>query len=189
MPSNRSLAALASAIAIVALTGIAAGQSPGAGSELGLGVRIGISFGVALVFNLVLSGAAVAFGPQYTSNRVSEISDDPGSAFLWGLLVAIGVPIVLFLFAITIVGLIVAVPGFLLLAAVTLVGNAVTIVWVGNAIAGDSNDPGGRAVVVGAIVLSCLWAVPIVGNFLAQLLSLLGTGVVGRRLAESRQDD
>jgi len=185
MPSNRLPAAIASALALLAFAGIAAGQSSGAASELGLGVRIGTSFGVALIGNVLLGGFALALAPQYTRNCVREISDDPGGAFVWGLLVAVGVPIALFLLAITIVGLLVAVPGAFVLAIVSLVGNAVTIVWVGSAIAGDARDPSARALVVGAAVLSCLWAIPILGNFLSQILSLLGTGVVGRRLYES----
>lgn len=185
MPSTRLLAYSGSTVALFALTGIAAAQSPGPGAELGFGTRIGIRFAVAFVVNLLLAGAAVTLGPRYTSLRVEDVRSDPGSAFLWGLLVSIGVPIALALLAITIVGLLVAVPGFVVLAIVGIVGNAVTVIWVGSAIAGDAGRPDGTAAAVGALVLAIVWSIPVLGNFVSSVVSLLGTGVVGRALYES----
>jgi len=185
MPSNRPLIVGGSAIALLTLAGVAAAQSPGAGSELGFGTRIGIRFAVALVVNLLLGGAAVALGPRYTAKRIGEIRSDPGAAFVWGLLVSIGVPIALALLAITIIGLVVAIPSILLLAAIGIAGSAIAVVWIGSTLVGDGDRPDGKAAVVGALVLAVAAAIPVLGNLLTSIVSLFGTGVVGRGLYES----
>lgn len=184
MPSTRTLARGAGALAALGVVGTAAAQT-GAGSELGLEVRVGIRFGVVLVVNLLLGGALVALGPRYAARTVRAVRDDPGGAFVWGLVVQIGVPVALALLAVTIVGLVVAIPGILLLIPVGLVGNAVAVVAVGATLAGTRGDPGGTAVIVGAFALAVVGAVPVVGGFLTGIVSLFGVGAVGRGLYRS----
>lgn len=184
MPSIRSLVRVGTAIAALAVVGLAAAQSPNAGSGLGLGTRLGIRFATSLLVYLLLGGALVALGPRYARETVTELRDDPGGAFVWGSLVGIGVPIVLVLVALTIVGLIVAVPGLIALAVVGVVGNAVTVVWFGHSLTdGDSLD--GKTVLVGALVFAVPASIPALGNLLTTLLGFFGLGVVGRRLYES----
>lgn len=185
MPSTRSLAAAGSVLAVLAFAGLTAAQSPSPGSEFGLGTGLAVRFGVAFVVNLVLAGLLVAFGPRYARRSVREIRDDPGSAFVWGLLVGIGVPIVLVLLAITIVGLIVAIPGLIVLAVLGVVGTAVTIVWVGDSLTGGRDAAGGTAVVVGAATLAVAAAIPVLGNLIVTVLGCFGLGVVGRGLYET----
>lgn len=185
MPSTRLLArapvALAGvAFAVLALSGVAVAQTPTAGRGLGLGTRIGIRFVVSLVFNLLLAGALVGLGPRYATETVDAIRDDPGAAFGWGLLVGIGVPILLALLAITIIGLVVAIPGFLLLAVVGIVGNAVAIVWVGTLL-GDGRV-GGTAAAVGALAVAIPASIPVLGNLVTSVIGFFGIGVVGRSL-------
>jgi hypothetical protein len=118
---------------------------------------------------------------------VAAIRDDTGGAFLWGLLVGIGVPIALVLIAITIIGLVVTIPGLIVLFFVSLIGNAVTVCWIGGALIGR-DGPDGVAVGVGAVVLAVVGAVPILGNLVTTLLGFFGLGVVGRDLYASWQD-
>jgi hypothetical protein len=181
MPSIRSLARGSGLLAAVALAGVAAAQSPSAGSELGLGTRLGIRFVVAFVVNLLLGGALVAFGPRFAEETVTELREDPGGAFLWGLAVGVGVPILLVLLAITVIGLVVAIPGAIALAIVGLVGNAVTVVWVGSLFLGP-DDIGGRTAAAGALTLAVPAAIPVLGQLLTSFLGLFGLGVVGRAL-------
>ncbi|MFB6196096.1 MAG: hypothetical protein ABEI80_07980 [Haloplanus sp.] len=189
MPSTRPLARIASlgAVAVAALScaGLAAAQANGdAGLELG--VRLAVRFGVAFVVNLLLGAALVALAPDYAHRMVTAIRDDPGTAFLWGLLVGVAVPIALILLAITIIGLLITIPGLFLLAIVGLVGNAVTVVWIGSYPA-NVDDLGATAVGIGALALSLLTAVPILGNLAATLLGFFGLGVVGRDIYTSWQ--
>lgn len=182
MPSTRTLLRGSALAALLALQGVAVAQAPETGSELGVGARLAIRFGVALVVNLLLGGALVAFGPRYATDSVRALQDDPGTAFGWGLLVGIVVPIVLAILAATIVGLVVAIPGALVLVAVGIVGNAVTIVWIGDSIAGSGGEVGASAVAVGALLLAGVLTVPVLGNLLTTIVGFFGLGVVSRGL-------
>lgn len=186
MPSTRSLARFGSAIALLALAAPVAAQSPRTTAELGLGPRIAIRFGVALFVNLLLGGVLVATSPDYATKRVAAIRDDLAGAFGWGLLVGIGGVIAIILLAITVIGLLVALPAILVLAWFGLVGNAVTVVWVGSSLASDSPTSGG-AVGLGALALACLAAIPVLGNLVTTLLGFVGLGVVSRAFYQSWQ--
>lgn len=182
MRSLRLLTRGGGALAILALSGCVAVQSPTPGADIGLGTRIAIRCGALLLVNLLIGGALVTLGPQYATRTVTDLRTAPGRAFGWGLLVGIGVPIVLGLLAITIIGLLITIPGLILLAGVALVGNAVTIVWVGAAITGTNSAVDGTTAIVGAVVLAILAALPVFGQLLITFLGFFGTGVVGRNL-------
>ncbi|MFC4451733.1 hypothetical protein [Halorussus aquaticus] len=119
---------------------------------------------------------------------MSQLRVDPIGSFFWGLLTAIGVPIALALLAVTIIGLVVAIPGFILLAIVGLVGSAVSVVWVGSLALGDE-EVGGKAVVVGALLLAVPASISVLGDLVTTLVGFFGTGVVARRLYAAWQDD
>jgi hypothetical protein len=178
-------ALLVSVVAACSLAGVAA--QPEMGSEFGLAARTALRFVVVLAINLVLGGALLLLAPAYARRMVAAIRDDTGGAFLWGLLVGIGVPIALVLIAITIIGLVVTIPGLIVLFFVSLIGNAVTVCWIGGALIGR-DGPDGVAVGVGAVVLAVVGAVPILGNLVTTLLGFFGLGVVGRDLYASWQD-
>ncbi len=183
MPSPRTLTGtVGGLVAVLAVSGVAAAQSPSPAAELGLGTRIGIRFAIGLLVNLLFGGLLVVIGPQYARECVAEIHENPVEAFGWGLLVSIGGLIALFVLAITIVGLIVAIPGAIVLSFVGLVGSAVSIVWVGDALTGSRGSAGGKSVGVGSVALALLFAVPLLGDLLLTLVGWFGTGVVGHRL-------
>jgi len=184
MPSN-GLRSLVSAVAVCALAGVATAQ-PEMGSEIGLGARVAIRFGVVLIVNLLLGGGLFLLAPEYARRIVAAIRDDAGAAFLWGLLVGVALPIALVLLAVTIIGLVITIPGLIALFFVGLVGNAVTICWVGTLLTGR-DDPDGAAVGVGALALALVGAVPILGNLATTLVGFFGLGVVGHDLYTSWQ--
>jgi hypothetical protein len=186
MPSIRSFSLGLSSIAVCALAGVAAAQ-PEMGSELGLATRVVLRFGVVLVINLVLGGAVFLLAPDYTRRMVDAVRDDAGAAFLWGLLTGIAVPIALVLLAITIIGLLITIPGLIALFFVGLIGNAVTICWIGTLLTGR-DGPDGTAVGVGAAALAVVGAIPILGNLVTTLVGFVGLGVVGRDLYTSWRD-
>ncbi|WP_254768684.1 hypothetical protein [Salinilacihabitans rarus] len=188
MPSDRSppLARVGVALAFgaVALAGTAAAQSRNPAPELGFGTRFAASF----VVNLLFGGLLVALGPRYARETVGDLRADPGGAFVWGLLLGIGVPILLFVLAITIIGLIVAIPAGIVLAVVGFVGAAVTVVWIGDLLlSGREAGVGGAAVVVGALALAVPYAIPVLGDLVATVVGFFGLGAVGRGLYESWQ--
>ncbi|MEF8855978.1 MAG: hypothetical protein V5A16_01005 [Haloplanus sp.] len=183
MPSIRPLTCGLSVAAACSLAGVVAAQ-PEMGSDIGLGARVAIRFGVVLIVNLLLGGGLLLLAPEYARRMVAEIRDDAGAAFLWGLLVGIALPIALVLLAITIIGLLIAIPGLIALFFVGLVGNAVTICWLGTLLTGH-DDPDGTAVGVGALVLALVGAIPVLGNLVTTLAGFFGLGVVGRDLYTS----
>jgi len=185
MPSTRTVAAGCSAIGLVATAGIATAQSPGAGAQLDLVAHVGARFVGAFLGLLLLAGLAVLLGERYVQITVRTIHDEPGESFVWGLLVGIGVPIVLVLIGLTIIGLLITIPGLFVVAAISLVGQAVAVVWIGSLLVGERDDPGGRAVLAGALALAVLATVPLLGNPLLTIVGYFGTGVVGRRFYES----
>lgn len=179
MPSTGSLARLGSFLAVPAFVGVAAAQSPD--------VNVGYEFRFlgALISSLLLAGAAVGFGPRYVGGKTAEIREDPVAAFGWGLFVSIGGAIAIGLLAITVIGLLVAIPGALLLAGVGLVGTAVSTVWIGNALVGARDEITAKDAIAGAVVLALVTAIPVLGDLIGRLIGLLGVGVVGRGVYES----
>lgn len=182
MPSN-GFRPLASAGAVCALAGVATAQ-PETGSDIGLGAHVAVRFGVVLIVNLLLGGGLFVLAPEYARRMVAEIRDDAGAAFLWGLLVGVALPVALVLIAITIIGLVITIPGLIALFFVGLVGNAVTICWLGTLLTGH-DGPDGAAVGVGALVLALVGAVPVLGNLVTTFVGFFGLGVVGHDLYTS----
>ncbi|MEF8856662.1 MAG: hypothetical protein V5A16_04505 [Haloplanus sp.] len=80
--------------------------------------------------------------------------------------------------ALTIIGLVITIPGLIALFFVGLVGNAVTVCWLGTLLTGH-DGPDGGAVGVGALVLALVGAVPVLGNLATTLVGFFGLGVVG----------
>ncbi|WP_226005334.1 hypothetical protein [Natrinema salinisoli] len=173
--------------AILALSGIVSAQPSSGGGEFRPGAYIGLQIVVAFLINGLLGGALVAVGPSYATQTVTEIRDDPGGAFVWGLLVGIGVPIVFLLLAITIIGLVVTIPGLIAVGIVGLIGHAVAIVWVGTLVS-RGDRVGGKAAGLGALVLAVISAIPALGEFIITVVGYFGIGVVGRRLYVSREN-
>lgn len=189
MPSIRSIACVGSTLAVLVLSGVAAAQgaSPNPGSDLPLGTQIAIRVGVSLVVYLLLAGGLVTLGPRYATETVADLHEDPIGPFGWGLLVGIAVPIALVLIALTVVGLLVTIPGLIFVFLLGVVGNAVSIVWVGDTLTGADGDASGTAAVAGALSLAIAGAIPILGDFVVGLVMFFGLGAVSRRLYASRR--
>lgn len=185
MERTRSLARSGALLAVLSLPGVAAAAQPGSGGGPGLWSGIGIRFVAGLLLNLVLGGALIAFASRYARERVDEVNRRPGATFVWGLAVGLGGAVLVVALAITVIGLLVAIPGAIGLVVVGLVGNAVTVVWLGDLVVRDEGDPGVAAVAVGALLLAALGAVPVLGNPLTTLAGTFGLGAVGRELVRS----
>lgn len=186
MPSTRSLALGAGVAGFVVLQGLAAAQPSTVGDDLGFGNSVVIKFLVSLVAYLLLGGALLVLGPRYTNEVVTDLQDEPAEAFFWGLLVGVVAPIALVILALTIVGLIVAIPGFVILFVLGVVGTAVTVAWTGTVLTGTGDSVDGYAVGVGALAFAFVSAIPVVGGVLTSLVGLFGLGVVSRNVYASR---
>ncbi|UIO98865.1 hypothetical protein Hbl1158_09995 [Halobaculum sp. CBA1158] len=185
MPSTRSIPRAVGACVALAFVGTVTAQSgvgdPGSGS---VAVDLTFSFVGGVVVNLVLAGILVAVAPEYAGDTIAEIRDDPGDAVVWGLLVSIGGLVAVVVLAITIIGILVAIPLALVLAAVSVAGTAVAVVLVG-ALLTDSERPSGTAVLAGSLAVGLMGAIPVIGGLATWVVTLPGVGVVGHDLYRS----
>ncbi len=105
--------AVSTVVLTILASTVASAQTAETIREFGLFPTIGLRLVGGIVGNFVAGGLLVALAPKFARERVRAIRDDPGSAFVWGLLTGIGVPILLALAAVTIIGLLIAIPGYL----------------------------------------------------------------------------
>ncbi|KTG30761.1 hypothetical protein [Haloferax profundi] len=187
VPLRKPLAASLGLVSLLAFAGVTSAQTVETTQQFSPVFRGLTTFFV----DIVVGGILVAALPAYTRDSISEIRDDPGGSFLWGLLVGIGGLVALVVLAITIIGLLVAIPGFVAFFVVALVGGAVATVFLGSTVTrvlsgrSQSRPSLGIALVVGAFVAAVLSVVPLVGGLVLFVVDTLGLGVVGRTLYRS----
>ncbi|MCU4925152.1 hypothetical protein OB905_04010 [Halobacteria archaeon AArc-dxtr1] len=122
----------------------------------------------------------VAAAPHYTNETVSDLHDDPGLAFGWGLFVGVLGPIVFAVIALTIIGLLVAI------SILSIVGTAVAVVWVGTTLTRASGVAADlKAALVGPLVISVPGSIPVLGDLVLWAVGMFGLGVVSKRLYHS----
>jgi hypothetical protein len=146
-----------------------------------LGAGLGLTF--AVVVSGVLAVLVAAVAPRLTDQSLRKCRDDGFVAFLAGLGVSILVPIALIVLAVTVVGLIVAVPGFVVLFVVLLAGAGVGVLLFGRFVLGvlssSARDPDTLvAAFVGATVLVLVSLIPILGGLVNFAVSTTGVGAV-----------
>lgn len=144
--------------------------------------------------NLVLGIVLLGLFPRFSNEVADTVRDRPVRSGGWGLLALVAVPMVLIAFAITIIGIPVALLGVFLYLFALWVGLVYGEYSVGRLL-GTRLDVGGRwtALVIGLLVFAVLGLVPILGGLALAVASLLGLGalataLVGRFRAR-RQDE
>lgn len=128
---------------------------------------------LALAFHLLLS---VLF-PRAVTRCAQTLENRPVGSVLALVLTAVLTPVVFVLLAITIVGaLIVPLLGIGLLGA-AIFGKTVMLAWLGRRLTGPRGLPV-VAVLLGGLLVTLLYTVPVVGFLTFKLLTWLGLGVV-----------
>ncbi|WP_254837725.1 hypothetical protein [Natronomonas marina] len=164
-PGGRSVPVVASVVAAFVAVDPAAAQTT---NPEAVGTSIVLNAIVSGVFGLVVAGGIVALAPDYAERTTDRIRTNPGGTFLYGLAIGIAAVIVGFLLALTIVGILVAVPMFIVLGVVG---------YLGHLAAGRSvSDDWGVAVLVAVVLAVVTGAIPILGGLLGFVLSSLGIG-------------
>lgn len=180
--------AVSTVVLTILASTVASAQTAETIREFGLFPTIGLRLVGGIVGNFVAGGLLVALAPRFARERVRAIRDDPGSTFVWGLLTGIGVPILLALAAVTIIGLLIAIPGYLLLIPVGIAGTGVTILWLGGAVCRATDAASDHPLLVGSAATGVIYAVPFLGDFVISVLTFLGLGSVGKALYEGYRD-
>ena len=126
----------------------------------------------AALVTLVVGGLFIALAPQYT-RRITDIAlERPGSAFVIGLIVAIAVIVVAVFLAITVIGMILAIPLLLVFGVVAFLTAELAFLAVGRLVSDDW----------GIILLTAVgtaWfvgAIPVFGSLVGFVLACLGFG-------------
>ncbi len=181
-PLRLASLALLAFVAPAAVVGPAAAQVPQADvPQYGFG--LGVSFAIGLVVNLVLGGIVVAVAPDYLRTIVDDIRDSPGEMALYGLLAIVGGFVALIALAITIVGLVVAVPGAIVFGLYLGVTSLMSTIAVGYLLLDSVSDATlWTGLLVGALLSAAFAVIPVVGGIANFVVGLFGTGAVSVRL-------
>ena len=153
------------ALCLVAASAPVAAQQPTPGDpELSPLARATVS---AFVTFLV-AGGLVALAPDYAERTTNRIRSDPGGTLVYGVVIGIAGAVVGGLLALTIIGLVVAIPLLIALAVVGFLG----YLAAGRAV----SESWGAALAVAVAVAALTGGVPILGGIVGFLISSTGVG-------------
>ena len=147
---------------------------------------VAFTFVGTFLLNLVFGGIAVAVAPEFVRDVIRRVRAAPGKMALAGLGTFVGGFALVFVLVLTVIGIVVAVPGVIVLAVYLFVTGVVSTVAVGyllfDAVADATLWSG---LFVGALLTAALNVVPFVGGVLSLVVSLFGLGAVSVRLYEA----
>jgi hypothetical protein len=149
----------------------------------------------SIVFPMLTMGIAgfVLFKlfPGFMQRVDETVRKSPLHAGLYGLLVVIGGPIVLFLLCLTLIGIPLAIIAFLFWLILALLAHTFTIFSIGYwslAQVKQEHTPV-KALVAGTVILSILNALPIVGFFSTMMSFFIGIGAASKALLSYRNSN
>lgn len=143
-------------------------------------VSAGIEFVLSAVLLGVIGAIVYSVAPEFTTDGVGYLHDDPGEALIYGLGAYVVTIISAVLLAITIVGLVVLVPALIVLAVLGFGGTTVSVIalgsWLRSAFGGGAATEYGTALVVGAVAWAGLNLVPVLGGIVTFVVGTMGYG-------------
>lgn len=126
----------------------------------------------AALVTLVVCGLFIALAPRYT-RRVTDLAlERPGSAFLIGLVVSIAIIVVAVFLAITVIGMIIAIPMLLVFGVVAFLTAELAFLAMGRL----ASDDWTVALLVAVGIAWFVGAIPVFGSLLGFVLACLGFG-------------
>jgi uncharacterized RDD family membrane protein YckC len=148
------------------------------GRLLGFGPGLSWTWAVALVFLGMYAVLALLF-PVALQQCVRTLDTRPGQVFVTALLTMLCTPVLIALLFVTIIG-IAAVP-FVLFALflMSLFGKAVVLAWIGERVLNRRPvQHVAIAVLIGGVVVSLAYLVPVLGILVYKILGIFGLGTV-----------
>ncbi|MFB6180194.1 MAG: hypothetical protein ABEI77_10775 [Halorientalis sp.] len=119
---------------VTTLAGPAPGM-PGVDPAVGLA---GSAVGTFLT-TLVVGAIMIAIVPEYTESKMETVRNEPVGSFVYGVVSLLFVVLVAFVFAITIIGILVAIPFVFLAILVWAVGSAVAFLSIAERLVGHED--------------------------------------------------
>jgi uncharacterized RDD family membrane protein YckC len=152
------------------------------GRLLAFSPGLGWAWTVALV-SLLFYALTALLMPRSVERYVGVLDTHPGESLLAAFLSILAIPILLVLLLITVIGAF-AIP-FLLLALIVAAsfGRIVLLAWIGMRLVKATGASGiwshpAVTVLIGGVLVALLYAVPVIGMIVFQLIGFLGMGVV-----------
>lgn len=143
-------------------------------------VSIGFEFAVSVVVTGIIGAVVLSVAPDFTRDGVEYLHKEPGEAFLYGLGAYVITVVVTILLAITIVGILVVIPGLVVLAILGLGATTVSVIsfgsWLRSAVGGGGVTEYGTALVVGAFAWAAVSLVPVLGALVTFVVGTMGYG-------------
>lgn len=152
------------------------------GAETAAGTPWYVQSVTAALLTLVIGGLLIAVAPDSTRRQTDRALETPGAAFVYGFGTVIGVIGLSFVLAITVVGIVVAVPLLLGFVLAALVAGEYGYLAVGRLVTDDWLPALGVATVVSAAV----GAVPVFGTLAGFVISSIGLGTVAMGFLDRR---
>ncbi len=135
----------------------------------------GLSFLVMALVGFVLLGLF----PRSFEKVVRALENRPYAALGWGVIVAIAIPVVVVLFAVTIVGIPVAVVLLLIAYLIWLAAQYLTAFYIGRKILlSRFGERRGWSLVLGLLIIFLLGLIPVLGGLVKMVLVLLALGAM-----------
>lgn len=154
------------------------GTAPGPG---GLTSVLGSAVG-AFLTTLIVGATLVAVAPDYTRERMADVLETPINSFLYGLASLLALLLVVFVLAITVIGIVVAIPLGVLAYLVWAVGAAIAFLAIGDQLVGHE-DGWTKPILVGSAINGGLTLTGI-GGLVTFAIGAAGFGTVLRGYLE-----
>jgi uncharacterized RDD family membrane protein YckC len=151
------------------------------GRPLALDASVSWAWGLAFAVLVLYLLASLVFHREI-DRGVRTFEQHPAPSLFAALLMLIGIPIILVIVVVTVIGVI-AVP-FLLIAIVLLemFGKIVMLSWIGRRLVSAPSEStashAARTVLIGGLIVLALYVVPVLGFVVYKLFDLIGLGVL-----------
>jgi uncharacterized RDD family membrane protein YckC len=137
----------------------------------------GISFALLAIYALL----ALLFRDA-AEHCIATLNDNPGKSLITAILAVMLTPLMLFLLAITVVGLLVIPIALVMLFIAAIFGKTTVLGWIGGRClgwrSGSAVPHPALAVVVGGLIVMLAYLVPVLGFVVYILLGMIGYGAV-----------
>lgn len=138
---------------------------------------LAMEYAIIALLTLVVGAIVLSVAPSYADAIIERIRTEPGESFVYGIGATVLFFVVAIALAITVVGILVLIPLALVVGFLDLVGHALAVTAIGSAVAGGHDD---REVglLVGAIFLSAVLVIPVVGRLVSLVIGTVGFGAM-----------
>ena len=143
----------------------------------GLAWLWGLSFALLAIYTIL----ALLFR-EATEHCIATLNDNPGKSLIVAILAVLLTPLMLFLLAVTVVGILVIPIALVLLFIAGIFGKTTVLGWIGARCfglrPGHAVPHPAVAVLVGGLIVMLVYLVPVLGFVVFILLSMIGYGAV-----------